>query len=262
MRSSKEVGRTAYYIFVVWLCLLKISFSTPSGSEEGSEQECMLRTASTTCHHYYRISDLKFHAFIKPDSLDKTCRQSHGALNCVDKLLVGCPDMLRTPFIMQKYVLKAICQDRRHEYLNSSNCFSVASLQRTIVYNCLSKGANQSRLQTDPCSLVQEIVTCVKDTVTMTKECGFKDVHLMRSLVQGFLMPLCQKPKKETKRTEVPAPKPTPKSSPSELKSKQNEKNSAVSLYEFTFNVYVLCYLYAGIFSTVILMSSEVYASR
>ncbi|GFR71359.1 replicase polyprotein 1a [Elysia marginata] len=186
-----QVLPTALLILVhvlSWLDRLSVATST---AEVSSQQKCMLHTASATCQHYYRISQLKFHAFIDPRYLDITCRQSHKALNCVDKLLISCPDIYRTPFNMQRSVLKTVCQDRRQEYLKSAKCFSTTSLKGNAIYKCLSMATNEKRLQTEPCNLTREIVSCASEVVHKTVGCTLDDVQLMETLMSNFLSTLC-----------------------------------------------------------------------
>ncbi|KAK3779991.1 hypothetical protein RRG08_028417 [Elysia crispata] len=188
MPTRKNTPLTLIYV-LTWMMGPR---GTSAADGVNSTQRCLVSKAKASCDHYYLISQLKFHAFIDPRSLDTTCRQTQEAMACVNKLLVGCNDITRMPFDMQNSVLKAVCSDRRQEYLDSSRCFSTTSLRERIELRCLSKAANQRRLRTEPCRLTEEIISCADGAVRMTNGCAVRDAQLMASLLFDFLSILCE----------------------------------------------------------------------
>ncbi|GFN74964.1 hypothetical protein PoB_000147000 [Plakobranchus ocellatus] len=157
--------------------------------EAHNTQRCQLHKASTTCQNYKLISEARFHAFIPHDSLNATCTKMQDALNCVDQLLLGCNDMARIPYDTQTAVLKAVCTDKREEYLRSAACFSTPYLQEVIGSACISAAANPALLASRPCGLLAFISDCAETAVRVNKAngCSPEDAKLMKRLMQIYL---------------------------------------------------------------------------
>ncbi|RUS87329.1 hypothetical protein EGW08_004871 [Elysia chlorotica] len=153
---------------------------------------CHVYRAPSACEHYHLVSQLRFHAFIDRRALDTTCSQSQTAMSCVDNLLVGCNSVVRMPFDMQKAVLNAVCRNRKQEFLDSSNCFSIGSLQQRIALRCLSQASNERRMRIAPCRLTEDIISCGAEAVRMTDGCDVQDSQLMAGLLFDFLSVICE----------------------------------------------------------------------
>ncbi|KAH9492562.1 hypothetical protein Btru_025916, partial [Bulinus truncatus] len=166
------------HLITTLLCLVD---GLAQGGKECPKQDL------TLCTGYHLIGSPLFKAFYPIQELNETCNLSILALKCVENLQEFCPAESKMPYDIHRNVINAVCDIRRHEYIQSIPCFTKSEIESRTHKECF---VHLPHLLS--CTGLSRTVECTGNVVSMTDGCKRSDVELMMYLVKIFLKPVSE----------------------------------------------------------------------